>query len=155
MLTEEMRAPGPIDFILLEFPDQEPTGLVASELMALVDAGIIAIYDIVAVRKSHDGAISGFEISDLGDGEIAFAAFAGARSGLLGDDDIADAGEIMEAGTIAVLLVYENTWASGVVSAVLATGGTVAASARIPAEDVLLALEALEADLGSIDTEEG
>lgn len=140
----EIRFPGPIDFILLEFPDQEPTGLVATELMRLVDAGIISIYDIVAVRKGADGAVSGFEIADLGDGAVAFSAFAGARSGLLGDDDIADAGEIMEPGTIAVLIVYENTWASGVVGAVLATGGEVVASARIPAEDVILALEALE-----------
>ena len=144
MLTEELRAPGPIDFILLEFPDQKPTGMVAAELMALVDEGIIAIYDILAVRKDASGVVSGFEISDLGDGDIAFAAFAGARSGLLGDDDVAEAGGVMEPGTIAVLLVYENTWASGVVGAVLATGGQLVASARIPAEDVIEALEALE-----------
>ena len=143
-MLDGTRVPGPIDFILLEFPDQEPTGLVANELMQLVDDGIIAIYDIVAVRKGTDGMVSGFEISDLGDGVVGFAAFAGARSGLLGDDDVAEAGEIMEPGTIAVLLVYENTWASGVVAAVLATGGQVVASARIPAEDVILALEALE-----------
>ena len=143
----DMRAPGPIDFILLEFPDQEPTGMVAAELMQLVDAGIIAIYDIVAIRKDAEGIVSGFEIADLGDGDIAFAAFAGARSGLLDDEDIGNAGEILERGTIAVLLVYENIWASGVVAAVLATGGTVAASARIPAEDVILALEALEAEI--------
>lgn len=144
MLTAET-VPGPIDFVLLEFPDQKPTGAVAGELMALVDQGIINIYDVVAVRKSIDGMVSGFEIADLGDGEVAFAAFAGARSGLLGDDDVADAGAIMEPGTIAVLLVYENTWARGVVAAALGAGGELVASARIPAEDVLMALEALEA----------
>lgn len=148
VLTDETRAPGPIDFILLEFPDQEPTGLVAAELMRLVDDGIIAIYDIIAVRKDVSGMISGFEVADLGDGDISFAAFAGARSGLLGDDDLSNAGEIMEPGTIAVMLMYENTWASGVVGAVVATGGQVAASARIPAEDVIAALEALESLTG-------
>ena len=76
MPTEHMHAPGPIDFILLEFPDQEPARLVATELMALVNARIIAIYDIVAVRKSTKVVIFGFEISYLGDGEVAFAAFA-------------------------------------------------------------------------------
>lgn len=137
---------GPIDFVLLEFPDQEPTGEVADALMGLVEAGLVSVYDIVAIRKAPDGSVSGFELTDLtAEGAGGFATFAGARSGLVGDDDIAEAAAAMEPGTIAVLLVYENTWAAPFVAAVQAKGGQMIASARIPAQDVLDALDALDA----------
>jgi dihydroorotase-like cyclic amidohydrolase len=137
---------GPIDFVLLEFPDQEPTGQTAAALLDLVDSGTIRVYDIVAIRKSADGDVEAIEISTLpgasGDG---FDALSGARSGLLGDDDVADAAEAMEPGTIAVLLVYENSWAIPFVRAAFDAGGQLIASARIPAEEVMAALDALEA----------
>jgi hypothetical protein len=136
---------GPIDFVLLEFPDQEPTGEVAGALLDLVESGTIRLYDILAVRKDADGNVSGFEVGDLdGDGTLDFAAFAGARSGLLGDDDVTEAAGAMEAGTIAVLIVYENTWAAPFVSAALKHGGQMIASARIPVEDIIDALDLLE-----------
>ena len=136
---------GPIDYVLLEFPDQEPTGETAAALMDLVDAGIVRMYDIVAIRKAADGSVSGFEVTDLtSDGAGSFATFAGARSGLLGDEDIAEAASAMEPGTIAVLLIYENAWAAPFVAAAWRAGGQVIASARIPAQDVMDALAALE-----------
>lgn len=138
-------AMGPIDFVLIEFPDQEPSGEAAAALADLVDAGVIRLYDILAVRKAADGSVSGFEISDLGDGDTGFAVFAGARSGLLGDDDVAEAAAAMEPGTIAVLLIYENAWAAPFVAAARRAGGEMVASARIPAQDIMDALDALEA----------
>ena len=51
----------------------------------------------------------------------------------------------MEPGTLAVLIVYENLWAIPFVAAALESGGQMIASARIPATDVMAALEALEA----------
>ena len=138
---------GPIDYVLLEFPDQEPSGEAAAALADLVDAGIINLYDILAVRKAADGSISGFELTDLGDGVAGFTAFAGARSGLLGDDDIAEAGEVMEPGTIAVLLVYENAWAGPFVAAARKAGGQMIATARVPAQDLIDALDTLEASI--------
>ena len=136
---------GPIDFVLMEFPDQDPSGDAAAALADLVEAGTIRLYDILAVRKDADGVISGFEVSDLGDGSMAFSSFAGARSGLLGDDDVAQAGEVMEPGTIAVLIVYENTWAIPFVAAARRAGGEMVATTRIPAQDVMEALDALDA----------
>lgn len=144
MGTDDNGAMGPVDYLLLEFPDQEPTGEGAAALADLVDAGIIHLYDLVAVRKDSDGVVSGFELTDLGEGVTGFAAFSGARSGLLGDEDIEEAGGILEPGTIAVLLVYENAWARPFVAAARKAGGQVIASARIPAEDIMDALDALE-----------
>lgn len=50
----------------------------------------------------------------------------------------------MEPGTVAALIVYENLWAAPFVSAVRNSGGELIASARIPATDVIAALDALE-----------
>lgn len=145
MAYDETTVMGPVDYLLMEFPDKEPTGEGAAALAELVDAGIVHIYDIVAVRKDAAGTVSGFELTDLGDGLTGFATFAGARSGLLGDEDVAEAGGAMEPGTIAVLIVFENTWARRFVAAALNAGGQVVASARIPAEEIIEALDALEA----------
>lgn len=137
---------GPIDFALIEFPDQDPSGEVAAALIQLVDAGIIRVYDILAIRKGADGTVSGFEVSDLGpEGAGGFAVFAGARSGLIDDEDVAEASGVMEPGTVAVLVVYENTWVIPFVDAAARAGGQLVASGRIPVEKVLEALDVLEA----------
>jgi dihydroorotase-like cyclic amidohydrolase len=133
---------GPIDFLLLEFPGDRPLDETAGALMDLVERGTVAIYDLVAVRKAADGSFEGIAIDELGE---SFAVFEGARSGLLGDDDLREAAEALEPGTVAALIVFENTWAVPFVSAELRAGGLVAATARIPAQDVMDALDALEA----------
>jgi hypothetical protein len=48
-------------------------------------------------------------------------------------------------GTLAVLLVYEDTWAVPFVAAARESGGELIAGARIPAQDVMEALDALDA----------
>ena len=136
---------GPIDVTVLEFADDTPTGDVAAELRAAADAGVIALYDIIAVRKRADGTVEGFELSDLDDGQVAMSVFAGARSGLLGEDDVADAGSVLAPGSMAVVLVYENTWAAPLTSAVHRAGGELTASLRIPAQAVSDQLDVLEA----------
>lgn len=145
MSIDSAEVMGPVHFLLLEFPDQEPTGETAAALLDLVEAGIIRVYDIVAVRKAADGSVSGFEITDLGpEGAGGFAVFAGSRSGLMDDDDISEAGAAMEPGTVAVLLVYENIWAIPFLAAAHRAGGRLVASAHIPVQDIIDVLDALE-----------
>jgi hypothetical protein len=69
---------------------------------------------------------------------------AGARSGLVGDEDIIEAGEALEPGTVAALLVYENAWAIPFIKAARSSGGQVVATARIPADVVMEAVAALD-----------
>jgi hypothetical protein len=138
---------GPIDVVVLEFPNTDNMrGEAAAALLDLVDQGIVSIYDLLIVKKEEDGSFSGINISDLSSDDLGgFVAFAGARSGLLGDDDLAAAGELMTPGSVAALIVYENTWARGFVAGVRAAGGELVASTRIPATDVMAALDELEA----------
>jgi hypothetical protein len=134
---------GPIDFVLLEFPGDKLTGQAAPALMDLVERGVIRLYDLLVISKSADGAVEALELTDP-EGLDGFTYFSGARSGLLGDDDVREAAGAMKPGTVAALIVYENTWAVPFVAAARDSGGELIASARIPAADVMAALDTLE-----------
>jgi Family of unknown function (DUF6325) len=71
--------------------------------------------------------------------------FEGASSGLLGEDDAAKAAAEIEPGSAAVMIVYENRWAAPFVAAVRRNGGVPIAFERIPTQDLLDALDAVEA----------
>jgi hypothetical protein len=139
---------GPIDHLLLQYPDGADTGPSADAMLALVEAGTIAVYDLVAIRREPDGSFDMIELTDLTDeGLGGFRQFHGARSGLLGEDDVAAAAGIMDDGSTAVLIIYENRWAVPFVAAAGAAGAEVIASERIPAAVVMEVLDELEAAL--------
>jgi hypothetical protein len=134
---------GPVDFLIMEFPADQLTGAGVPRLAELMDSGIIRLYDLMIISKGHDGAV---EAVELRDSPVAqdFQYFAGARSGLLGDEDMQQAADAMNPGTVAALLVYENTWAVPFVAAARSSSGEVIASGRIPATVVMETLDALE-----------
>ena len=86
---------GPIDYIVVEWPGEQPTGEAAPLLVDLVDRGLIRILDLAFIAKGDDGSVAGVEISDLGSQVEELKVFEGASSGLLGDDDVAAAGEAL------------------------------------------------------------
>jgi hypothetical protein len=135
---------GPIDFVLLEFTGNKLTGRAAEELVNLVERGIVRVYDVMIVGKQADGTAYAVDLAEASGQAGGFADLSGARSGILADDDLAEAANAMEPGTLAALIVYENTWAIPFVGAAMESGGQMIASGRIPAEDVMEALEALE-----------
>jgi uncharacterized membrane protein len=143
---EELNEMGPIDYLVVEWPDRQPTGEAAPHLIDLVDRGLIRILDLTFIAKAEDGSVAVLEIADLGDAVEAFAAFEGASSGLLSDEDTTEAAAVLEPGTSAALLVYENLWAAPFAAAVRRTGGQLVASGRIPIQAVLAALDAVEAE---------
>jgi hypothetical protein len=53
---------------------------------------------------------------------------------------------VLQPGTSAALLVFENSWAAPFVGAVRRSGGELVTSGRIPVEEVLAALDAAEAN---------
>jgi len=136
---------GPIDWLLLEF-DQPFTGAAVGPLLDLVERGLIRILDLAVVVKDADGTVVAMEISDLpGDEAPHMEVFVGASSGLLAEDDLAAAGEAIEHGTRAVMLVYENTWAAPFAVAVREAGGQLVDHGRIPVQSIIAALDELEA----------
>ena len=139
---------GPIDYVLIEFPlGQKLTGKTASALMDLVQRKVIWVYDLIIIAKDADGTIAGIELEeDSSEGLEGFASFASVRSGLFDDDDVAEAASAMNPNTAAVLIVYENLWAIPFVAAARDVGGEMIASARIPAQDIMAVLDAVESE---------
>ncbi len=144
-MTTTNDAHGPIDFLLIEFPNERTDGSAAQALLDLIEAGTIRLLDLVVARKEEDGTVEVIDVDAAGD-VTAFVQFSGARSGLLGEDDVQEAGSAMAPGTTAALIVFENAWAAPFVAAARNNGGEVIASMRIPASDVMDALDALETE---------
>jgi hypothetical protein len=145
LADEELDQMGPIDLVVIEFPKAELKGEVAPLIVDLVDRGIIRILDLTFVKKDEDGSVSALEISDL-DGDGEFKVFEGAASGLLDEDDAASAGEAMEPGAAALLIVFENRWAAPLAVALRRAGGQLVSFDRIPVQALLAALDTVEAN---------
>ena len=145
MSNEELEL-GPVDVVVIGYPPDAPrTGEAIPLFVDLVDRGIIRVLDVLMVQKDSEGVLSGVEIADLdGDGVNDLAVFAGARTGMLGDEDANTAAEALQPGEAALLICFENAWAAPFASAVRRNGGRVLAFERISAQDVLDTLEVLE-----------
>lgn len=144
MSVAELDEMGPIDYVLIEWRDQQPRGEAAPLLMDLADRGIIRILDLAFLVKDAAGSVTVLEAADVSAVE-ALEELAGAASGLLGDDDLEEAATALEAGTSALLLIFENSWAGPLASTVRHSGGELVASGRIPIQAVLEAIETAEA----------
>ena len=109
-------------------------------------AGSSACSTSCSCRQNEDGTVSGFEATDLDSDSIGdFKVFEGASSGLLGEDDVATAGEMLEPGSAAVMIVYENRWAAPFAAAVRRNGGVLVASQRITVQELMDALDTADA----------
>jgi hypothetical protein len=141
------QAVGPIDFLALELPAERMKGEGLAALVDLVDRSIIRILDMRAVKREADGTFTAVAITDLDhDGTLDLAIFEGIESGLLDNDDLRQAAELIEPGKVVALLLYENSWAAPFVGAMRRAGAEFIAGGRIPADEVIAALDALEAE---------
>ncbi|MTG89452.1 DUF1269 domain-containing protein [Cellulosimicrobium sp. BIT-GX5] len=137
---------GPIDYIVVEFPENRLDGEALPLLLDLVDRGIIRVLDLAFVRKSASGEVSAADLRNLdATGGFDLTVFEGASSGILGDDDLEEAGAALAPGAAAGVLVYENTWAAPFAAALRRGGGSLVAGGRIPVEAVVAALDAADA----------
>lgn len=144
-MSNEPYEPGPIDYLVIEFPGNRMTGEGLPLLIDLVDRGIIRVLDLLFVRKNADGSVQGVELADLtGDDDLDLAVFEGASSGLLGQDEIDDASKVLEPGSAAAVLVYENVWAGPLAAALRRGGARLVANGRIPVQEILASLDAAE-----------
>jgi hypothetical protein len=137
---------GPVDYIVVEFPAGAShfTGEMASELAALVDAGTIRVLDVLVLQKDDDGNVEALEIEDL-DELDEFRAIETELAEILAAEDVEHLAAAMEPGTVAGVLIWENTWAAPFASAARRSGGQLVASGRIPVQALLASFEADEA----------
>ena len=134
---------GPIDYLIVEFPEgtTNSTGEMSEALLALIDNDLIRVIDILIISKESDGTIDAIELSDVHDLGI-LRELETELAELLAEDDIADLAAAMEPGSTAGVLVWENLWAAPFASAARRSGGQLIANGRIPIQAVIASIEA-------------
>jgi hypothetical protein len=142
---DQLEEMGPVDYMIMEWDGDQPvTGEVMPLLLDLVDRGLIRILDLAFIVKDQDGSVMARDFAEVAQGGD-LADFEGVSSGLIGQDDLEDAGAAMEPGTVAAVLVWENRWAAPVAVALRRSGGQLVATGRIPIQAILASLDASEA----------
>lgn len=140
---EEM---GPVDYLVMEFPGGRLNGEALPILVDLADRGVVRILDLLFIRKLPNGSIVRIDLTGLaGEDVLELAVFNGASSGLLDQEDIDAAGSVIDPGSIAGMIVYENRWAAPLATALRRGGAQFVAGGRIPIQALLASLEAAEA----------
>ena len=138
-------AMGPISYLIVEFPGSKMTGEGFPVLVDLVDRGLIRILDLRFVRRDMDGSMRAIELRDIDrDGQFDVAIFEGASSGLLDDSDIADARSVIEPGSSAGILIFENRWATPFTQALRRGDAELVAAGYIPQDTIAAALDATD-----------
>jgi len=132
-MAEEAR--GSVELAAIAFPGSRFNGEIVPALADLVDSGVVAILDLLIISKTEDGQVLSLEIGEMEDGGM-FDELDGEVMGLLSDEDIALAGELLEPGNTAALIVWENTWARKLIGAIKDAGGELLAHDRLDAETV-------------------
>jgi hypothetical protein len=133
---------GPVEYVILGFPDNNFTGQIVPELMKLLDDGLINIIDLTFISKDGDGNVSVVEF-DAVEELAAFAGLDAEIGGILTDEDIAYAALSLEPNTSAALLMWEDVWAAPFANAVREANGVILEGARIPHELIQTAVDAL------------
>jgi len=134
---------GPVDYLVVEFPagQQHFDGGMAAELARLVDTGTIRVLDLLILQKGEDGSVDAFEIDDLDEMDELRVIETGIAE-ILAADDVEHLANAMEPGSVAGVLVWENTWAAPFASAARKAGGQLIASGRIPIQSLIASFEA-------------
>jgi hypothetical protein len=143
MSEPDMDEMGPVDYLVVEFPAGEANfnGEMAAELAALADSGTIRVLDLLILRKDADGAVEALEIDDL-DGVDELRALETEIAEILAEEDVVHLAAAMEPGSVAGVLVWENTWAAPFASAARRAGGQMIATGRIPIQAIAASMEA-------------
>ena len=133
---------GPIDFIALEFENEQLKGEILPELLNLAENQIVKVMDLVVIQKYADGTHEAIELEQL-DAEIIalFDPLEMEISGIVQIEDIEAIAAGMDNDTTVALLLFENLWALRFKEAVLNANGRLLVQERIPQEVIEETLE--------------
>lgn len=133
----------PVEYVIIEFPGEELGDEVAPALARLVDQGLVAILDLVVLKKAADGSVRWYEFDAL-DEAAAYARIEGAAGGLLPEADLDALGDTLAPGSAALCIVFEDRWAAELGTTIRAAGGRLVTGQRIDADTVAATLAALD-----------
>jgi hypothetical protein len=130
---------GPVDYLVEEFPDGQLAAGGFTLLLDLVDRGAVRILDLEVVSKDADGRVRSVDLASLD--QAVLAPFVGASAGLLDAADLGVLAEQMSAGSLAVVIVYEDLAMVPVLDAWAASGARPLAAGQLTEADIVAALD--------------
>ena len=141
---------GPVEYGVVAFPGNQFKGEIAPALGELVESGTIRIIDLAFVIKDNDGNVAAAEIEDAGSEVLrAFEAITYQRDGLISENDIAEIAAALDPNSSALIMVWEDLWATKLSDAVRNAGGIVVALERVPRDVVEEAIAFANAPVGA------
>jgi hypothetical protein len=135
---------GPVDYLVVGFPADKAdfSGAMATELKKLMDSGTIRVLDLVLVTKAEDGTVEAAELRERDETEVGeLLSLEADLSLVLALEDVERVGADLEPGSAAAVLVWENTWAGPLASAIRHSGGELMSAGRIPTQALIAAAE--------------
>ena len=145
MESSDLDVLGPVDYLVVEFPAAKAnfSGEMAAQLGSLVDRELIRVLDLLVLRKEQDGSVEVAELHELSATDVGeMLELEADLAMLLAEEDVEAIGGALEPGSVAAVLVYENSWAGPFASSVRRSGGQLVANGRIPTQALLAAVGA-------------
>jgi uncharacterized membrane protein len=133
---------GPVEYVVIQFPGNQFKGEIAPAISGLVDRGLVRIIDLVFVKKDSDGDVSYFEFDELAEA-ATFGHIDAEVDGVVSDADISEIAAAVPLDSSALLIVWEDLWASELATAVRDAGGELVAGGRVPHDQLVTALAGL------------
>jgi uncharacterized membrane protein len=153
---------GPVQLLVLSFPEPNFSGEIIAELNRLRGQDFIRLIDALAVQKNSDGTLVSLQWSDLSideaqdlgatvgaliglglgtEDDVATLAIAGAEAGsdghLIDEDELWNIADSIPEGSAAALALIEHVWASPLRDAIVRAGGVPVSDSWIHPKDLV------------------
>ena len=153
---------GPVQLLVLSFPEPNFSGEIIAELNRLRGQDFIRLIDALAVQKNSDGTLVSLQWSDLSideaqdlgatvgaliglglgsEDDVAALAIAGAEAGsdghLIDEDELWNIADSIPEGSAAALALIEHIWASPLRDAIVRAGGVPVSDSWIHPTDLV------------------
>lgn len=126
---------GPVDFLVIEFPDGRVSGEGFDVLLDLAAKDVIRVLDLEFIGRDADGSLRVLTEADLPD-DAALRTLAGADSGLIDADDVALLAEEIGEKSACAVVVFESSWTAALAQGLAEAGSALVGVGYVDIDDL-------------------
>lgn len=136
---------GPIQMMVIAFPESRITGEIRPRVEELVKQGMVRLVDVLLVQKADDGSVEVTELDETDDEIKALGGDLAQQLDLVSAEDAEEMAADLQPGASGLILVLEHAWMKPLDDAITDSGGTVVVNINVPHEVVDEVMTAVEA----------